>query len=838
LGWGRARGWRRLNAAALLLLLVWGLGTFSLAETVAPGTLPERIDFLKWSANPTAVLERGYRPAHVPAGFLPELELDRPRVALALSGGGARGLAHIGVLQVLQREASPVDIIVGTSMGAVVGGLYAVGYTPGEMEGIATSIDWGAMFSDAPSRRNLFLAQKETANRELLKLRFRNGRPYIPDALVTGERLFIEMLRLMRNAPYTHIDGPFDQNRIVLGAVATDLIEGTRHVFHEGDLPLALRGTMSVPIVFRPLRHEGMLLVDGGAVENIPTRTAREMGGDIVIAVDCATPAEPELDPDLPWEIANQVTTLMTAVNDSLSRDAADLAIIPNLASNNNTSFQNIREIIQAGRDAATAKLPLIRDLVGESGPSPELVVNVARVDISTNAPMRRPVVPEAYGLVAGETTTVQINRSLTRLMRELRLLGYGAATLKSRVSGDGTLHVDVDLGIVRVIRVEGVSGTQLPMVLRDVRVTRGQPLRTEDLISSLVQIHATGRYTTVYSTLRTHEQGGVILTFILEESPLPRVGFGIGFDSDRRSRYFGEFAFANPFPNLSQELVLRGRYGERDRLYGLYTSTDRLSRTYIGWQGQMEYAEREQHIYGLDGRRLREENVWTTRGQVNALFNMQTWGRVSAGFKVENVADKLDGGARERLYNSVVLRATLDTEDRRPFPTRGTLVDWEYESYIDPTDESHNFNRLTFHIESVVQVQERTVLRSAVRGGVAELTTPTTHKLTIGGLQSFPALPSYRYLATQMGGGTLEARYDLISRAVADAYLLARYDLIAFSDQKNWEPSRRDVVQSYALGFALDTLLGPMELWAGYSPVSSKGPEATRVAVNFGYRF
>lgn len=825
--------WKVVARTGGVLCLIGGLLGIAFAQPTSP-----EIDYSTYSQHPDSILVLGYRPAHVPAGFLPELDEERPRIALALSGGGARGLAHIGVLQVLQREHIPVDIIAGTSMGAVVGALYTSGYTTSELERLTLAIDWGSLFSDAPSRRNLFLGQKESANRELLNLRLRNGRPYIPDALVSGERLFIELYRLMRNAPYTPLGGSFDQARTTFGAVATDLNSGDRIIFREGDITLALRGSMAVPVVFRALRMDGMLVVDGGAVENIPTRSARELGGEVVIAVDCATPTEPDLDPDLPWEIANQVTTLMTAVNDSISRDAADIAIIPQLHPFNNTDFQHVRDIIRAGRDAAEEMLPLIKDIAEAPSTTPRVMVEVKRVRLVTDAPLKTPLDVKSYGFHAGRVSTKEINEGLTSLLRDLRTRGYGAATVRASVQDDGTLRVNVDLGVVKIVRIEGVPGRRLPMVLRDVRVKQGEPLRTDDAVKSLVQLHATGRYTTVYSTLRPHKNGGVVLTFILEESPLPRIGLGLGFDSDRRSRYLGEFAIGNPFPDLSEELVIRARYGERDRHYGLYTNADRISRTYIGWQGQVEYLEREQSIYDALGEKLRETNVWTTRAQAIALFNMRTWGRVSAGMKVENVADKLNNTSRERLYNGILLRATLDTQDRRPYPNRGYLVDWGYESYIDPADEDHNFNLFHFNLESVVKVQQRTVLRAGVVGGVAELSTPTTHRFAIGGITNFPALPPYRFLAQQRIGGTFEARYDLISKIIADAYLLFRYDAMAFSDQKDWRPQRQDIIQSYALGFALDTIVGPIELWGAYSPVSHTGPEETRLAVNIGYRF
>ncbi len=806
-------------------------------EAAQPSAEPKSIAWDEFASGTIDLKAHRWRLAHVPDGFLPVLEHIRPHVGLALSGGGARGLAHIGVLQVLEEEGIPMDMIAGTSMGAILGGLYAAGYSGRELQTIAEQMDWGGLFSDTPSRRNLFLAQKEQVSQEMVKIRFRKGRPYIPDALVSGQNLYLEIEKRVSNAPHAPAGGSFSGMRTSLAVVATDLNRGVGVLMDSGDLTLALRATMALPIVFRALRFRGMLLVDGGAIENIPVRRVKDIGADVVIGVDCASPVVPNLDPDLPWEIANQVTTLMSAPNDTVSRNLADVVLTPDLGDQPSTEFHNIREIIQKGRETALENLDRIVAVTGRGNGAPELRVRLSGVELVTDMAMAERINPEQFGLREGEFTTRQINRQLEAILRVLHLRGYSASSLAARIQPDHTLRIEISLGVLKEIRVEGVPERQVPYALREVEVRVGEPLTEAWLRKSLVQLFATGRYTTVFRMLEQEDGGGIALTLLLEPAPLPRLGFGLGFDTDRRSRYFGEFAIASPLASLGDEILFRARYGEKDERYGMYLRMDRLATTYLGWRGSLEYLTREQTVYDFAGNAAIVGDVYTARAHLDGIFNLRTWGGLSAGLLTERVADDITGDDRNNVYNGFELRATLDTEDRKPFPTNGARVDIGYTTYIPKIGEK-GFNLFSALGEIVGPVGPRWVGRAAFNAGVADLTTPKTHRFTIGGLSSFPAAPPYRWLGLRSLGGTAELRYDLISRVVADAYLLARYDVAAFSEDKDWRPQRKDLIQSFALGIALDTFLGPFELWGAYMPPSQSAPEATRVVVNLGYRF
>ncbi|GBE30845.1 NTE family protein RssA [bacterium BMS3Bbin04] len=799
--------------------------------------IPSSISWEEWRSGTVDLDSMGLRVAHVPTGFLPEFEVNRPRVALALSGGGARGLAHIGVLQGFEEYGLPVDLIVGTSMGGLIAGLYGTGYGGKELQGVAKSIDWGGLFSDAPSRRNLFLAQKEVANQDVVTLRFRkDGEPYIPDALVTGETLFIETFRLIHQGPYSSIGNGFDGGRVEICLVATDIIGGKAVYLKDGDLSLAMRAAMAVPIVFRPYRRDGQLLVDGGAVENIPVRAALKQDADIVVAVDCATPTT-DPDPDLPWEILNQVTTLMTVPNDSVSRAMADLVLTPDLGEFGSTDFDDYAGIIATGRAVVDAHIDQLRDLFPPRPDAPELLVPVDNVRLTTDATGRLPKPLPDLGLSPGTYSTRQINDKLKRFMKEVRRCGYGMARVQSSIL-DGELHIHLHLGVLSQLSAIGVGDVQAKWQLRDLGLKTGDILLTDDVIEALQDMHATHRYTTVYCELDRLADGTIHLNFLLEPAPPVRLGIGLGYGTDWGARYKATLVIGQPLPIIGEELRLHAMFGEHRQDYSVQLRADRIAGSYAGWQGIMRFQRVDVPIFDEDGERLNYAFLGTSTAGLRALFNLYTWGRVSTGFRGERAEDELDGFERENYYTVFELTGELDTEDRQPFPNSGTRVEVNYDSYVGELGSERAFSVFDINMRYTFPIYRRLVFQTGVSGGVAELTTPSTHRFNIGGLGNFPALRPYRYLALRDVGLNATFRYDLISRVIADAYILLRYDGIAYGNDKDWRPERKDIISSMSVGFALDTRLGPLEIWSAWTPPAESHRYNHRVAVNFGYWF
>jgi NTE family protein len=282
----------------------------------------------------------------------------RPRIGLVLSGGGARGAAHIGVLKVLEQMRVPIDAIAGTSMGAVVGGLYASGLSARDIEKLMTSLNWKDAFSDRPAREDLTLRRKEEDESFLVQfpLGLRGGHIVLPKGLIRGQRLTETLRRL--TLPVARITN-FDELPTPFRAVATDLETGESVVMGSGDLTSAMRASLSAPGVFDPVERGGRVLVDGGITDNVPVDIARAMGVDMVIVVDVGFPLLKRQQLNSAPAISNQMLAILIGRNASAqlaTLTPRDILIQPALGDTSSFDFGVVARIIGVGEAAARGK--------------------------------------------------------------------------------------------------------------------------------------------------------------------------------------------------------------------------------------------------------------------------------------------------------------------------------------------------------------------------------------------------------------------------------------------------------------------------------------------------
>src|SRR6202167_3267056 len=285
----------------------------------------------------------------------PEQNLIRPRICLVLSGGGARGMAHIGVLKVLEELKVPIDCIAGTSMGAVVGGLYASGMSVSQIADTMRSLDWQEAFRDAPPRRDLAFRRKQDDRNFLVRLPLglKHAKILLPKGFIQGQKLQ-ETLRQL-TLPFSN-STDFDQLPTPFRAVATDLETGNAVVLDRGDLAIAMRASISAPGVFAPVDYQGRLLVDGGLAENLPIGVARAMKADILIVSDVSFPLQPRAALDSALSISNQMLAILVRKDSDRQRASLspqDVLIEPDLGSTPATDFTAAGGVIARGEDAA-----------------------------------------------------------------------------------------------------------------------------------------------------------------------------------------------------------------------------------------------------------------------------------------------------------------------------------------------------------------------------------------------------------------------------------------------------------------------------------------------------
>ena len=300
--------------------------------------------------------------AYVPAPAQNSTPPKRPTVGLVLSGGGARGFAHIGVLRVLEENRVPVDYVGGASMGALVGAMYSMGYSPEEMEALVGRLNWSELLQPARPIEDLSFRRKEDRRNiptpVVLKGRINDLK--LPNALNSGHEIGLLFDRV--TLPYATVND-FDNMPIPFRAVATDMVNGRSVTLESGSISRSLRATMSIPGVFAPVELNGSILSDGGLVNNIPTDVVKAMGADILLVVNIETQLADRESLESLLGVLFQTINIASADNSRRSLQQANLIIAPDLKGYSSADFGRFPEIIKLGYDGAQNSAALLKGL-------------------------------------------------------------------------------------------------------------------------------------------------------------------------------------------------------------------------------------------------------------------------------------------------------------------------------------------------------------------------------------------------------------------------------------------------------------------------------------------
>jgi len=285
----------------------------------------------------------------------------RPSLGLVLEGGGALGLAHIGVIQWLEEHRVPVNYVAGTSMGGLVGGLYATGRSPQEVLTLVETINWNEVLRGVTPFDKLSYRRKEDAYQYPNSLEFglRKGLRF-PEGFNSGQQVSFILDNV--SLPYSEIND-FDDLPIPFACVGTDLALNQKHVFRDGSLALALRSTMSLPGIFSPVREGDHLFADGGLVDNLPTDVAKDMGADIVLAVHLETKPLNVKEPLSAFGVLGQSISTVVAITELRGMEKADIVIAVPLDKYSTLDYNQASDIIKAGYDAAQSKAAMLSTL-------------------------------------------------------------------------------------------------------------------------------------------------------------------------------------------------------------------------------------------------------------------------------------------------------------------------------------------------------------------------------------------------------------------------------------------------------------------------------------------
>jgi NTE family protein len=381
---------------------------------------------------------------------------ERPRIGLVLSGGGARGAAHIGVIRALEEMKIPIDAVAGTSMGAVVGGLYAAGLSGDEIEEVFRTLDWKDLFQDRAPRKDLVYRRKQDDRSFLasggLGIRADDG-VVLPLGLVQGQKI----TQVLRTSTMRVADvQDFDRLPTPFRALATDLETGDAVVLRSGDLATVLRASMSAPGVLAPVEIGGRLLVDGGVVDNLPVDLVKEMGVDVVIAVDVSFPLARRDGLQSPLDVTNQMIAIMVRRGTSASLKELgdrDVLVSPELGRMTAIDFARMPQVVTAGQAAVTKQAEKLAALAMPAGEyaayasarqrSADPSFNVAFVRPAPRSEADAKRIDAVFGSVVGHPFDTEVLQS--KAYRQYGLDRFEAVDYRV-VRDDGERGLEIDL--------------------------------------------------------------------------------------------------------------------------------------------------------------------------------------------------------------------------------------------------------------------------------------------------------------------------------------------------------------------------------------------------------
>jgi NTE family protein len=578
-----------------------------------------------------------------------EKEASRPKIGLALSGGGARGISHIGVLRVLEEMHIPVDYIAGTSMGSIIAGLYASGMNPDEIESAVKEMDWENIFSDVPPRQERSFRRKRDDDLYLVKSKpgFRDGELKLPTGAIQGQKFDLALRQL--TMPVSSIND-FDDLHIPFRAVATDIANGHPVVLGSGDLAKALRASMAVPGVFAATEIDGKLLVDGGISSNLPINQVRDMGADIVIAVDIGSPNMPAEEVTNLIKITAQLTSIMTRVNveqQIATLKGKDVLIVPELGDFSSSDFINASEIIPLGRQGAEKERNKLAQL---SLPADEYRRLVAKRN-------PRPI----YQSPVVQFVEIQNNS------------GLGDDSIRDR------LHQQL-----------------------------GQPLDREQLEKDIGTIYGLELFQTVqYEVVERNGQTGLLVQANARSWGPDYLQIGMKLSSDQRGRNSYDLGMAyqkTAINELGGELRAGVQLGENSSISGgWYQPLDSLSRffTFFG----ARYGNLNVGIYDSEGKdrlaefRVEEALLDTALGREFGQMGEARLGYRYRSGDIELATGTPAPGFEDYNYDSGILygRLSIDTIDDYNFPSTGWLGSLEYGVSRDEYGSDTEFDQVKF---------------------------------------------------------------------------------------------------------------------------------------------
>ena len=704
---------------------------------------------------------------------------DDVKVGLVLSGGGAKGFAHIAVLKVLEEAGVRVDYIGGTSMGAIVGALYASGYNANQLDSIVKSIDFEKIISNDLPRKSKPFYEKEEGEKYALTLPIRKRSVGIPKALTGGQNVLNLLTELTQNVNNIR---DFNKLPIPFVCIATNLETGEEVVLRSGFLPLAVKASGSFPTLLAPVEMDGMLLSDGGIVNNFPVEEVKVMGPDIIIGVDIQSGLQDKKNLNSAVSILNQIVGFqMYNTLESKYKDV-DVLIKPNLKNFNVMSFDKVTEIMKAGDSAALLKMEALKQI----------------------AKCQKKEKP-----------------------------------LKVNTSAFKKIHIDK-------IEISGNENYTRSYILGKLNLKNQDSTNYKNLIESVNNLSATGNFELIQYEIDKDSEGEVVKFIVKENPIHNFLNFGLHYDDLYRTGFIVNLTSKHLLIKndiLSLDLMLGANLRYNFNYFidnGFYWSYGLKSR-YNNFNTNINYLEGTLSKINLEYEDFTTQayiqTVFARKFAIGASAQLK---RINAYTEtvseLQGTPNADDNGKLyfdKSTYFNLLAYLKIDTYDKSYFPKRGLFLNAGLINYVVSSDYNNNFTPFS-------QAQ---VKFSAATTAFDKLTFQFFSEagITIGDNQS----RALSYNVGGYGDNYINNfipffGYDFASLS-SDSYLKSgltmRYEFVRknyFSLAANYARVEQDLYNEgyifentksgYMVGYGLETFLGPVEVHYAWSPDNSKG--------------
>ena len=688
---------------------------------------------------------------------------DRPKIGVALAGGGAKGGAHIGVLRLIEKHRVPVDYIAGTSIGSIVAGLYAMGMTLDEIEHVIRTVDWAHIFADKIDRQDRSFRRKTDDDLLLVKSKpgFSDGKIKLPTGLIQGQKIDLLLSRL--TLPVATIDD-FDDLSIPFRAVATDIATGDPVVLGEGSLAKAIRASMSIPAFFAPITIDGKMLVDGGVSNNLPIDAVREMGADIIIAVDISTPLKTEEELDSVLAITAQLTGILT----------------------------------NRGTEAQIATLT-----------EHDRLISVALGDLSTGD-FERMHEGIGMGAIAAEEHVVWLQK--VSLSEE----DY-AQHMAARV------RPDFNPPVISSVRIENNSriGDQVLDARTPQDVALGKPLNVDNLEAQINRIYGMELFQNIRWDVTEEEEKYILEIQADERAWGPnylQFGMLLSDDLEGENRFGITTAYTRTAMNpLGGELRIIAALGETAGIAPeFYQPLDAAGKWFV--LPLVGYVKRNVNRFE-NGERVKEFRVTEYGATLAAGREFGAWGELRAGLRRLTGEAEVQVGEPEPDIDvdsgEAFVRFTVDELDNTNFPQHGALWIAEYRVGRENLGGDVDFDQLLLNGGFAQTWGRNTLVGSAFYLSTLEDEAPIQNRFSAGGLFTLSG-----FQANELSGQHFAQFAAIGYRKIVDSDFLPIYAGASLEFGNVFE-EKGDIkfdngLWAGSLWLGSDTLLGPVYLALG----------------------